>query len=212
MKLDSKYFDSIRIKPDEDRVEDHTPLCEWPGCKNPGTHRAPKGRGHEGEYHLFCIDHVREYNKSYNYFSGMKDDDVAAYQKASVTGHRPTWSSGVNAWASTGFRSAAQPFMNGFNKDFETIDPLGLFGMSGHQQTNNTDGHDKPRRVIGNAERRSLRVLDLGDDATPAEIKARFKVLVKRHHPDGNGGDRTSEDTLREVIQAYNYLKQAGFC
>ena len=67
-------------------------------------------------------------------------------------------------------------------------------------------------RNILNAQRRALDVLGLEADAKRADIKARFKVLVKRHHPDANGGDRTSEDRLREIIQAYNYLKSAGFC
>jgi hypothetical protein len=85
-----------------------------------------------------------------------------------------------------------------------------LFGES--FQGNGSENEQKARRPLHNAECRSLRILDLNENSTPAEIKARFKLLVKRHHPDGNGGDRTSEDKLREVIQAYNYLKQAGFC
>ena len=67
-------------------------------------------------------------------------------------------------------------------------------------------------RKILNAQRRALDTLGLEADAKRADIKAKFKVLVKRHHPDANGGDRTSEDRLREIIQAYNYLKSAGFC
>ena len=67
-----------------------------------------------------------------------------------------------------------------------------------------------PRRTVRNVERRSLETLDLTDGASKAEIKTRFKELVKRHHPDANGGDTRSEDKLREIIQAYNYLKQAG--
>lgn len=210
MKLDSKYFDSIRVKPDQDRMTaPQAPLCSWPGCEKAGSYRAPKGRAREGEYHLFCLDHVRDYNKSYNYFSGMSDDDVAAYQKASMTGHRPTWSSGINAWAATGFRSAAEPHMHGFKRDFETVDPFGFFPKG--QTHAGADSRDPPR-PIRNAERKSFRVLDLAVESTAEEIKARFKLLVKRHHPDSNGGDRASEDRLREVIQAYNYLKQAGFC
>jgi DnaJ-class molecular chaperone len=68
----------------------------------------------------------------------------------------------------------------------------------------------EPPRVLRRAERKCLRQLNLEDTATKAEVKARFKDLVKRHHPDRNGGDRRSEDKLREVIQAYNYLRQAG--
>lgn len=212
MKLDSKYFDRIRIKPEGDRPDSqHMPKCSWSGCDKPGAHRAPKGRGLEGEYHLFCLDHVRDYNKSYNYFSGMNDADVASYQKASMTGHRPTWSSGVNAWAATGFKSAAQGAMGGFTKDFTTHDPFGFFNSA--RQGNQPDYEpDKPQRVVRNAERKSFSALGLSVDTSPSDIKARFKLLVKRHHPDANGGDRGTEDRLREIIQAYNYLKQAGFC
>jgi curved DNA-binding protein CbpA len=208
MKLDSKYFDRIRIKPDAEKAEAvRAPTCDWPGCEDAGCHRAPKGRGREGEYFHYCLEHVRSYNKSYNYFAGMSDEDVARYQKASVTGHRPTWSSGVNAWAATGFRSAAQSHM-GFKADFTTSDPFDLFARGrGQPEENGT-----PRRVIRNAERKCLRTLDLDEDAKAPEIKARFKALVKLHHPDINGGDKQSEDRLREVIQAYNHLKQAGFC
>jgi DnaJ-class molecular chaperone len=88
-------------------------------------------------------------------------------------------------------------------------DPFGLFERvaGGGQARPAAEG----RKVL-NAQRRALDVLGLEADAQRADIKARFKVLVKRHHPDANGGDRTSEDRLREIIQAYNYLKSAGFC
>ncbi|GFO82174.1 MAG: hypothetical protein A49_18010 [Methyloceanibacter sp.] len=72
MKLDSKLFDHLRVKPDENRLlRDSAPKCEWEGCDQPGLYPAPKGRGQEGQYHRFCLDHVREYNKGYNYFSGV---------------------------------------------------------------------------------------------------------------------------------------------
>jgi hypothetical protein len=208
MKLDSKYFDSIRIKRGADRApRQHISRCNWPGCEDEGCHKAPKGRGREGEYYVYCLEHVRAYNKSYNYFSGMSDEDVAGYQKASVYGHRPTWSSGVNSWAATGFRSAAQAHM-GHKTDFQTADPFELFGAArGAHAENAPKG-----RMLRNAERKALRALDLTEDASAADIKARFKSLVKVHHPDINGGAKDSEDRLREVIQAYNHLKQAGFC
>lgn len=204
MKLNSKYFDSIRVKPDKDRVlRQQNPECEWPGCKGAGTHRAPKGRGHDGEYHLFCINHVREYNKTYNYFNGMSDDDVASYQKSSLTGHRPTWSLGNNPWAGGGSGDDdgnAAKARSGFS------DSSGVFGGSG-------DDADRPqRRPVRNAERKALATLAVDETATPEEIKAAYKVLVKRHHPDANGGGREAEDKLREIIQAHDYLKSTGFC
>src|SRR5690349_6057974 len=69
MKLDSKYFDSVRVRPDEARpAAQDAPVCQWKGCKLEGVHRAPRGRGYEGQYYLFCLDHVRQFNASYNYF------------------------------------------------------------------------------------------------------------------------------------------------
>src|SRR6266480_5559507 len=97
MKSDSPLIDRIRVKPDKDRsLRAQCPACEWPNCQEPATHRAPKGRLREREYWRFCLEHVREYNQSYNYFAGMSEDAVARYQKDAVTGHRPTWKMGLN--------------------------------------------------------------------------------------------------------------------
>src|SRR6266705_2747669 len=97
----SKFFDSIRIKPNklsakqQARAREDAVMCEWPDCKNKGPHRAPKGRANDKEYWHFCLNHVREYNQSYNFFSGMNADAVARYQKDALTGHRPTWKMGA---------------------------------------------------------------------------------------------------------------------
>jgi hypothetical protein len=202
MKLDSKYFDSVRVKPERDRA-DHaeSPVCQWRGCAAAGVHRAPKGRGREGQYYLLCLDHVREFNASYNYFEGMSTADVEAYQKESVTGHRPTWRVGANSWAHGTREGLAAHLRGGRGLN----DPHGiLFG-----RPPGLDG-GAPRRALKPLERKSLEAMDLSPDATRHEIKSRFHELVKRHHPDANGGDTRSEDKLREIIQAYNYLKQAG--
>ncbi|MEO0810344.1 MAG: DnaJ domain-containing protein, partial [Pseudomonadota bacterium] len=68
----------------------------------------------------------------------------------------------------------------------------------------------QPQRKLKPLEKKSITVLGLAESASKEEIKSRFKALVKRHHPDANGGDRGSEEKLREIIQAYNYLKQVG--
>jgi hypothetical protein len=216
MKLDSKLFDRIRIKPDEERISrEDGPPCEWRGCENAGTHPAPKGRDHEGEYHRFCIDHVRLYNKSYNYFSGMKDEAIADYQKDAATGHRPTWTMGVNrqGWARESAAGAGGPAGAGGAEQAPRYDDrYFVFGRARFRASRVHEPPPEPRRKLKNLERRSLDVLDLADDATGPQIKARFKELVKRHHPDANGGDRSTEGRLQEIIQAYNYLKTAGFC
>ena len=207
MSTDSPLFDGIRVKPDEDRrLRASHPACEWPGCNGAATHRAPKGRDREKEYWRFCLGHVREYNHSYNFFAGMSTDDIAKYQKDAVTGHRPTWKMGMNGGRPTMRSHSAQ-----FEPDIgDADDPLGLFRHFGARAAGE---HLRRRetRVIRNVERKALDALGLEPDATAAEIKVRFKALVKRHHPDANGGDRSTEDKLREIIQAYNYLKTAGY-
>jgi curved DNA-binding protein CbpA len=209
MKLNSPIFDRIRVKPGQERrppTEDRS-VCQWPGCTGAAAHRAPKGRLREGEYWGFCLDHVREYNHSYNYFAGMSDEAVARFQKDAITGHRPTWKLGFNGkqgdtQAGTG-RSYA-----GIG---DAADPFGVYTELGGQ-TRPRSEPAQPRRTVRNAERKALDAMGLDLDAQAPDIKAKFKQLVKRHHPDANGGDRTCEDRLREIIQAYNYLKSVGFC
>jgi hypothetical protein len=207
MRTNSPLFDRIRVKPDLDRrLRAELPPCEWPGCKAPATHRAPKGRLRASEYWRLCLAHVREYNNSYNFFAGMSDEAIARYQKDDITGHRPTWKLGSIGGKSAGRRGRGEFRGDGWSAE----DPFSLFG-----ETAARAGHARPApegRKILNAQRRAFDALGLEADAKRADIKARFKMLVKRHHPDANGGDRGFEDRLREIIQAYNYLKSAGFC
>ena len=208
MKFDSPLFDRIRVKPDEDRrLRTSLPSCDWPGCAHAATHRAPKGRNQEREYWRFCLDHVREYNSSYNFFAGMSEDAVARYQKDAVTGHRPTWKMGM-----LGGHRAAKPRTRFDNAYDGADDPFEMFGELGARPRRGQTRQEAERRTVRNAERKALHTLGLEGDAQRTEIKARFKELVKRHHPDANGGDRGSEDKLREIIEAYNYLKSVGYC
>lgn len=213
MKLNSKYFDSIRVGPKRAEAERESedrggPCCQWKGCSERGRHRAPKGRGRDGEYFLFCIEHVRQYNASYNYFDGMSDSQVEEYQKDAMTGHRPTWKVGANSWAHGTSHGRPGPGpAPGADDPSQARDPHGFFAWRAKKAREEAP---EARRQLKPLERKSLDTLNLPQAATKAEIKLRFKELVKVHHPDANGGDRRSEDKLREIIQAYNYLKQAG--
>jgi hypothetical protein len=208
MTSDSPLFDRIRVKPDKDRrLRTQCPACEWPDCKAPGTHRAPKGRQREREYWQFCLEHVRAYNHTYNFFAGMSADDIARYQKEAVIGHRPTWKMGMN-----GGRPTTRSHSSRFHPEFAgATDPFGVFHEFGGRAGPQMGAHRSEARTVRNAERKALDALGLEADASPQEVKTRFKALVKRHHPDANGGDRSSEDKLREIIQAYKYLKTVGF-
>jgi hypothetical protein len=191
MNLNSRLFDRIRVKPAARAPEKAAPVtaCSHPGCQAAGVFRAPKGREREGEYFSFCKDHVREYNASYDYFRGMDDESMAKFRQADAIGHRPTWKLGARAAASHVDETV-----------FAEARAARRRGVSGKPRT------EAPPRYNALA-LKALMTLELDGDATSARIKTRYKALVKRHHPDANGGDRSSEDKLREIIQAYNYLR-----
>jgi hypothetical protein len=206
----SKFFDSIRIKPNklsakqQAAAREEAVMCEAPGCKNRGAHRAPKGRGHEKDYWHFCLNHVREYNQGYNFFSGMSDDAVARYQKDAQTGHRPTWKMGANG-GSKRKKTSVEAELE------DALDPFAMFAeMNGRVRGRPGGGTEQKKpeeRKVFNAERKALQVMGLEAGATLEVVKAKYKLLVKQHHPDANGGDRSTEDRLIEIIKAYNYLK-----
>ena len=181
MKLDSKYFDCVRVKPlGEQALHENGPVCQWRGCQLPGLHRAPKGRGREGQYYFLCLDHVRAYNASYNYFEGMSEDQIYAFQKDATLGHRPTWKSGVNPGER--LEAAFQRFMHGDAPAAAMAAPI------------------KAR------DRQALAVLDLEHPVDKKALKARYRAMVKKHHPDMNGGDAKAEAAFKRIVQAYEYL------
>ncbi len=202
MKLESTYFDKVRLGGRAREARPSTRACEAPGCGQPGEHRAPKGRDREGEYYWYCLDHVRAYNKSYNYFAGMNDEAVRSFQKDAVIGNRPTWRMGADARGPD-----AQPIGGRGHWAGRRHDPFGFF-----PDAETPRPEPEPRRQVRNQERQALDALGLDETARPDQVKAAYKTLVKRHHPDANGGDRSCEDRLRKVIEAYTYLKNAGFC
>ena len=204
----SKFFDSIRIKPKkaasrQPAVAREAVQCQWPDCTNKGSHRAPKGRENAREYWQFCLDHVREYNQSYNFFSGMNAEAVARYQKDALTGHRPTWKMGANTSAKG--KGGAEGDLDGASDPFSVFAEINGRG-SWRPGPDTTQKKAETRKVV-NAERKALQVMGLGPDATLEDVKVKYKALVKQHHPDANGGDRSTEDRLIEIIKAYNYLK-----
>lgn len=160
----------------------------------------------EGKYKHFCIDHVREYNKSYNYFKGLPDDAISSYQKDAATGHRPTWAMGANSWGNN--QPGADTKKTAF--DGRVKDPHGVFEKGFFRP--HQPAAEAQKRKVKRLEKKAFETLHLAETATAEEIKARYKDFVKKLHPDANGGDRSREDQLRQIIQAYNSLKQGGYC
>ena len=192
MNLNSRIFDRIRVRPSPEEPRTDTARCDHPGCLGRGLYRAPMGRAKEGQYFTFCMDHVRQYNASYDYFRGMDDEELIKYQKEEVVGHRPTWSMGA--------RRGPQPSNE---RADDTI--FGEARVYRRRAPKGRTAENEPR--YNSVALKALTTLELDARADVRTIKARYKELVKRHHPDANGGDRSSEQKLREIIQAYNHLR-----
>ena len=206
MKPYSKYFEKIRVRRDQGRGAEVAraglPVGRLQGSRAPIARRS--GGMKEGEYFHFCFDHVREYNKGFNYFSGLADTEIARFQKEAMTGHRPTWTMGANGGAALVARRRAEAL---------AAAPATTTACA-IRSTCSADRRTSARRErkAKPLEAKALETLGLDAKATGKDIKSRYKELVKRHHPDANGGDRGSEDRFRDVLQAYRVLKQAGLC
>lgn len=196
MNLNSPLFDKIRSKQASDKPAEAEPRCQHAGCQRKGEFKAPKGRDHEGQFFTFCMEHVKEYNQSYNYFNGMNDDAVAAYHKDSLTGHRPTWTVGVN-----GTVAPDSPV------DAGTMLRARLERLRKAREAATAEAN-RPR--VGKMALKALETLSLDETADKPTVRRRFKDMAKRLHPDLNDGDRSREDKLRAIIDAYNYLKTVG--
>lgn len=154
--------------------------CERPGCGEDGVYRAPRSRTQLTEYRWFCLQHVREYNAAWNYYDGMTDNEVEADLRRDTVWQRPSWPLG----AAPGYAGWHAARVAGF----------GIFD----------DAHQAPsRREPPTAEQKALLVLELQAPVTVADVKSRYKELVKRHHPDANGGDKAAEERFKQISEAY---------
>jgi len=200
-------FVDIRVrppKPDEDvRADDVNALkpgeraCDHPGCRLAAATRAPKSRDMLNEHYWFCTPHAAEYNRHWDFFSGMNEAQVRAYQAGSATGDRPTW-------AFEASRRSREAMAARSSTDRAFADPFGLFAAARRKAEQAAQ-----ERKIGKIERGALADLDLDATAQPQAIRARYIELVKRCHPDANGGDRSAEHKLQRVIRAYQALRKA---
>ncbi len=209
MSSDSKIFDSIRVKSRrrEPRQPD-IPVCDWEGCDRPAPYKAPKANRANGEFHHFCLEHVRHYNQTFNYFADLDSDKIDdILKRAAQTGERPTWGTSSNPQGKGNPRPRQKAGPDFTRRRFS--DPHNLFARVARNQGRNPI-KERERRYI-EADKRALETLGLDGSPNKDQIKAAYKTLVKKHHPDANGGDRGSEDRLRAIIAAYTHLKQKGF-
>lgn len=177
--------------------------CQHPECDLPGIYRAPKSRARLNEYYWFCLDHVRDYNKAWDYYAGMSEAEIERHVRNDIVGGRPTWPLGK--WGAHGPRGRTYKVESDFIPDDvrEALD-----GASQAKRQRQREAQRRDARL--SKEDQALAVLELTAPVTMDEIRARYRALVKRLHPDANGGDKGAEERLKVVNQAYGMLKTAA--
>ena len=166
--------------------------CEWPECGNDGVHRAPKSRNELSSFRWFCIIHARKYNRSWNYYDGMSDDEVEADVRRDTVWQRPSWRLGANETAN--LESAIN--LNSIHDPFDIL----------HKARSTGDNSSSSDIKYSSDQTRALAIFGLDRPGDAVSIKQRYKELVKRYHPDAKGADASSDEKIKDVNQAYKIL------
>jgi hypothetical protein len=160
--------------------------CDHSGCEESGDFRAPKSRDRLREYYWFCLEHVREYNKGWNYYAGLSEPEIENMVRFDTVWNRQTWPmGGLNAHENRLRAALDREFAAGPGNGYQA----------------------PPRPAPTTEEGHALAVLDLTIPVEFAAIKARYIELVKEHHPDANGGSKESEEKLKSINLAFGVLK-----
>lgn len=195
-------FVDIRIKPPGGTARSDELQCEYPACRKKAEARAPKSPERLDEHYWFCVDHAAEYNRAWDFFEGKSEQAAEAFRKAATYGHRPTWSFTRGSGSRKHADRAAHDWSSAFH------DPFSMFGDRPPPGANKAA---KPeRRGPGRLQEKALDTLGLEYGAEKSEVRRRYAELVRRFHPDSNGGDRSFEDRLQKVVAAYQILRGSG--
>ncbi len=162
-------------------------ICEWNNCNEIGKFRAPSERDNVKNFKLLCAEHIKEFNKNWNYFEGMSQKEIEKFLKSDLTWHRPTQT----------FGSSDNFFSILWNNALD--DKFKFFNEERHFKTNN--------KKLCEKDKDAFRIMDLEFSADWSTIQKKFKTLVKKFHPDKNSGNKKYEDKLKKITLAYSHLK-----
>lgn len=181
------------------RIKGRSQRCAHPDCEEPGEFRAPSRFGQRsgfdgpGDWQWLCLEHVREFNLKFDWFKDMSQDEIEAAQTPYAG-----WATETRAFTRAGADSP--PKWSDFHDPLDAISAR----FRQHMPKDRADG-----KTLSPEDRRALKTLGLGDDADRRALRGRYSELVRRYHPDRNGGDRSHEKALQDVIAAYTHLKSA---
>ena len=184
------------------KEQTHSQLCHVPGCTNPGEHRAPKERNanarNPNDYYFFCEEHVRMYNKSWDYFRNMSENEIIQIRNRDVVWDRPSWPFGQNATEKQTRDFQVFAFMHNWQKFSEDIFDF-------------MDGADAKAaahsRKMSTEQEAAMSLFNVIPPFSSEELKKVYKQMVKKYHPDVNKGDKDKEDIFKKLPQAYKVLQ-----
>ena len=162
-------------------------ICDWENCKKIGSYKAPMERDNSRNFRYLCLEHIKIFNKNWNYFSNMTDEEIEFFIKSDLTWHKPTKS----------FASSDNFFKILWNNALD--DKINVFNNGGFKEFK--------RSKLSSKARDALDVLGLKYGVKWEEIQKKFKGLVKKYHPDKNHGSKKYEDVLKKITLAYSQLK-----
>lgn len=179
-----------------------TKSCGVPGCQERGDFKAPKSREALNEYYWFCLEHVREYNQNWDFFKGMSQMEIEKNMSRTATWDRPTWRFTQAGRNEENLRKTAY-------ERFSTEDVFFDFGPGTGAGADDGGGASARINVgsIPHPAVEALAVMDLQPPVEWKDVKARYKILAKRYHPDTNGADKHAEEQLKKINLAYSILK-----
>ena len=163
-------------------------ICDWENCKNQGAYKAPIEKDNSKKFRLLCLQHIKIFNKNWNYFKNMSDQEIEYFIKSDITWHKTT----------KNFGSTDNFFNILWNNALD--DKLNIFKTTGFK--------DFKKANISQTDRDALEVMELNDEVKWEKIHAKFKELVKKYHPDKNQGNKLLEDKLKKITLAYSQLKK----
>ena len=173
------------ITGDAEEPVPHMRICAAEGCRAEAHYRAPRSRDALRDYIWFCLEHVRAYNRSWNYYEGLQGAALEAEIRRATTWERPSWK-----------------FATGKPTEEMFDDPMGLFDFESR-------GASGTGRQLSPEERRAWKTMRMEPVNDLDRVKAQYKQLAKEHHPDMNGGDAGAEERLKEINLAYDLIRKS---
>ena len=163
-------------------------ICEWKNCKKSGKFKAPLERDNSKNYEWLCEEHIKLFNKNWNYFEGMSQNEIENFLKSDLTWHRPTQK----------FASSDNFFNILWNNSLS--DKFNFFEQD-------KIAKNFKNKKLSEKDREAFKIMELELDSDWSIIQKKFKTLVKKLHPDRNAGNKGFEDKLKKITLAYSHLK-----